>query len=160
MTITVDRPAIAQAGRLKNPRQLVPERTFTRLVDYTVEHHRVTRTYAERMIGQALIFLKVIATNPGVRVVPDISVDPGWHAFLMHTRQYAEFEREHNDGNRLHHNPIMVEDIKSGAAMERTIPLLWASGYAVDMEFWVTGESSCPPNPPQIPPPPSVGPAD
>lgn len=42
----------------------------------------------------------------------------------------------------------MLEDIKSGAAMERTIPLLHATGYAVDMAWWETGESCCPPNPP------------
>ena len=153
MTITLDRPVAPEAATPKDPRELVSGETFAKLVTYTVEHQRVTRTYAERMIEQALIYLKAVAQNPGVRIVPDVSVDPGWHAFLMHTQEYEQFERDHADGRRLHHVPIMLEDIRSGAAMARTIPLLWATGYAVDPEFWLTGESCCPPNPPQLPPP-------
>lgn len=155
MTIILDREqslGAADAAQPCSPRELVSEQTFAKLVTYMVEHHRVTRAYAERVVEQTLVYLKAVVDNPGVRLVPDVSVDPGWHAFLMHTIEYSEFEREHACGRRLHHVPIMLEDIKSGAAMARTIPLLHATGYAVDPEFWVTGESCCPPNPPQIPP--------
>ena len=147
MTVTLERPAAKRADEPADPRELVGEPTFTKLVTYIVEHQRVTRQYAERMIGQVLIYLKAVADNPGVRLVPDVSVDPGWHAFLMHTEPYEVFEQVHNGGRRLHHVPIMLEDIKSGAAMARTIPLLNATGYAVDPEFWVTGESCCPAEP-------------
>jgi hypothetical protein len=156
VTITLDReqlPGAVDEAQQRSPRELVSEQTFAKLATYMVEHHRVTSAYAERVVEQTLIYLKAVADNPGVRLVPDVSVDPGWHAFLMHTIEYSEFEREHAAGTRLHHVPIMLEDIKSGAAMERTIPLLYATGYTVDPEFWVTGESCCPPNPPQIPPP-------
>jgi hypothetical protein len=148
VTITVDHPAKPTAAEQRNPRELVSPQTFTKLVTYIVEHQRVTRPYAERMIEQTLIYLKAVCDNRDVRLVPDISVDPGWHAFLMHTIEYTQFEQDHNGGRRLHHVPIMLEDISSGAAMARTVPLLHATGYPVDPEFWITGESCCPPNPP------------
>lgn len=140
-----DAPIIATSP---DPRELVSEETFAKLVHYSTEHYKVNRFYAARMIEQTLIYLKAVCDNPGVRIVPDISVDPGWHAFLMHTQEYAQFEHDHNESRRLHHVPIMLADISSGAAMERTIPLLHATGYRVDIEFWETGESCCPPNPP------------
>ncbi|MFL6113162.1 MAG: hypothetical protein ACJ786_17655 [Catenulispora sp.] len=148
MTITLDRSPAIEVSEPRDPAELVSPETFAKLVRYATEHHHVHRFYAAEGVRQALIFLKCVADNPGVRIVPDVSVDPFWHDFLMHTQEYAEFEREHNGGKRLHHVPIMLEDISSGAAMERTIPILRASGYAVDMKWWETGESCCPPNPP------------
>ncbi|TDD25594.1 hypothetical protein E1287_37160 [Actinomadura sp. KC06] len=65
---------------------------------------------------------------------------------MEHTIEYAEF-CDRVAGRFLHHVPIMIEDISSGAAMARTIPALHATGYQVDMEFWDTGESCCPPQP-------------
>nr|BFE30813.1 hypothetical protein GCM10010200_030640 [Actinomadura rugatobispora] len=39
------------------------------------------------------------------------------------------------------------EDIRSGAALERTVPILKATGYRLDMEFWESGAGAgcCPP---------------
>lgn len=129
-----------------DPCDLVSPETFDKLADFMVTRHRVTRAYAERVIEQTLVFLKAVADNPNIRLVPDVSVDPGWHAFIEHTVEYAEF-CERVAGRFLHHVPIMIEDISSGAAMARTIPALHVTGYLVDMEFWSTGESCCPPNP-------------
>ncbi len=64
MTITVDHPAKPTAAELRNPRELVSPQTFTKLVTYIVEHQRVTRPYAERMIEQTLIYLKAVCDNP------------------------------------------------------------------------------------------------
>lgn len=147
MTIALERPETAQAGEPRDPAELVSVETFDKLTRYMVEHHRVTQAYADRVVRQGLLFMKAMCDNPGIRIVPDVSVDPAWHAFLMHTVEYEQFEREHNGGRRLHHVPIMLEDISSGAAMRRTIPILYATGYEVDPEFWATGESCCPPNP-------------
>lgn len=145
MTVTtLERPHTDQ----QDPQDLVRPETFAKLVRYVTEHMEVNRFYASRMLEQTLIFMKAMCDNPGVRIVPDVSVDPGWHAFLMHTVEYAEFEKTHNGGRRLHHVPIMPEDITSGRAMARTIDILTATGYPIDMEFWETGQSCCPPNPP------------
>ncbi|MFC6878528.1 MULTISPECIES: hypothetical protein [Actinomadura] len=41
----------------------------------------------------------------------------------------------------------MGEDILSGAGLDRTVPQLVVTGYAVDMEFWEAGAGAgcCPP---------------
>ncbi|NUQ98540.1 MAG: hypothetical protein HOY79_18970 [Streptomyces sp.] len=151
MTIALEGPAapLALTGPPpRDPRELVSGETFTKLVRYVTTHQEVHRFYAEREVGQMLVFLKAICQNPGVRLVPDLSVDPAWHAFLMHTQDYTSFEAEHNNGERLHHVPYIDADITSGAAMMRTIPLLHKTGFKVDAEFWETGASCCPPNPP------------
>ncbi|TDD31096.1 hypothetical protein E1287_27735 [Actinomadura sp. KC06] len=142
MTVTTDRAT----GVADDPRDLVSPETFDKITDFLVTRHRVTRRYAERVFAQTLVFLKAVADNPDIRIVPDISVDPGWHAFIEHTIEYAEF-CDPVAGRFLHHVPIMIEDIGSGAVMARTIPALHATGYQVDMEFWETGESCCPPQP-------------
>src|SRR5437868_11715825 len=134
------------AEAVKDPRDLVSSETFYKLVRFMVTRHRVTERYAERVIEQPLIYLTSVADNPTIRIVPDISVDPGWHCFIEHTHEYADF-CERVAGWFIHHIPIMIEDISSGAAMERTIPALHATGYPVDMEFWSTGETCCPENP-------------
>jgi hypothetical protein len=51
-----------------------------------------------------------------VRLVPEISVDLGWRAFLMHTIEYTQFEQDYDGGRRLHHVSIMLEHSSSGAA--------------------------------------------
>ncbi|MFV2173047.1 hypothetical protein ACFHW2_24820 [Actinomadura sp. LOL_016] len=47
----------------------------------------------------------------------------------------------------IHHLPVMDDDIRSGAALARTIPRLHRTGYFVDPEFWdgEAGTSCCPP---------------
>jgi hypothetical protein len=130
----------------KDPSGLVTSEVFDKLVDFIVTRHRVTPEYAGRLFGQTLVYLKAVADNAEVRIVPDISVDPGWHAFIEHTIDYAEF-CERIAGRFLHHIPILTQDMITGEAMARTIPALRATGYRVDMEFWRTAESCCPPNP-------------
>lgn len=46
----------------------------------------------------------------------------------------------------MHHPPVMDDDIRSDAALGRAIPLIEATGYLVDLEFRVDGESCCPEN--------------
>ncbi|TDD87547.1 glycine-rich domain-containing protein [Actinomadura rubrisoli] len=142
MTITPEKTAEA----VKDPRDLVSPETFSKLVRFMVTRHRVTVRYAERVMEQTLVYLKAVADNPAVRIVPDVAVDPGWHCLIEHTHEYAEF-CERVAGRFIHHVPIMIEDISSGAAMARTVPALHATGYPVDMEFWSTGETCCPENP-------------
>ncbi|WP_344548395.1 hypothetical protein, partial [Actinomadura fulvescens] len=87
MTIAMERTAQA----VKDPRELVSSEVYDLLVADIIKYNHVTRQYAERMMGQALVFLKAQAdimraydANPGewTRIVPSVPVDEGWHAFL------------------------------------------------------------------------------
>jgi len=140
MTILAEHSAIVA----KDPRGLLSSDVFELLVADIRRHHPVTRRYAERMMGQALVFLKANGTmlqearsDPSrwVRIAPSMAVDPAWHAFILRSQLYHTFCIE-IAACYMHHMPAMDEDLRSGAALERTIPLLKATGYHVDMEFW------------------------
>lgn len=45
----------------------------------------------------------------------------------------------------IHHRPVLTEEMRNGHAMHHTLSALHATGYRVDMEFWSTSESCCPP---------------
>lgn len=69
---------------------------------------------------------------------PSGTVDIGWHAFILHTRDYAEW-CEHVAGRFLHHAPDESAEGEPGtatAARQRTIDAIVAAGYAVDLELW------------------------
>jgi len=129
---------------VKDPRELVTADLFELLVEDIRRHQPLTQSYAERMMGQGLVFLKAYGTtlrearvDPSrwTRLVPSVPVDPAWHAFILRSEPYHAFCME-VAGCYMHHVPVTDEDIRSGAALDRTIPLLEATGYLVDMEFW------------------------
>ncbi|GAA4060900.1 hypothetical protein [Actinomadura miaoliensis] len=148
MTISQARPVgVAEA---KDPCTLVSPEVFGLLVEDLRRYHHVTKDYAERMLGQALVFLKAQAEivraraegRPWQRIVPTVPVDPAWHAFMLRSRAYAAFCTEYA-GEYIHHVPYQDEAMLSGEALEATIPQLEATGYYVDVEFWAGERSPC-----------------
>jgi len=150
MNITLDR---AEDVAL-DPRELVTPEQFGAMVDDVVSFDKVTRAYAERGVEQFLIFMKAwgdaMAEVDGdsrvwVKFAPSPAVDKIWHRSMMRTRNFAVV-CERVAGRFMHHMPIMDEDIRSGAATERGLAAMRATGYRVDMEWWTDGESCCPEN--------------
>ncbi len=84
MTRTTEWTALAA----HDPRELVDDGLFTKLSAYVAKDQGVTRAYAEGVVGQALVWLRAVAENPGVRLAMSETVDPGWHAFLLHSQDY------------------------------------------------------------------------
>lgn len=153
MTIIQDRAAEA----VRDPRELVKPEIWATVTEYIATHQEVTLVYAQRMFGQTLVFLKAYADSrrdgmkgmllpdgKRYKVVPDVTVDPGWHAFLQHTELYEEFCLD-LAGEFIHHRPVITDEMRSGHALEHTLPALYATGYLVDLEFWSTATSCCPP---------------
>ncbi len=133
MTITADTTAIAVTT---SPRELVSAELFGKLVARVVQDADVTPDHAERVVDQTIVFLKACADNRSGKVLsPSTQVDDGWHAFVLHTQDYAEF-CQRIAGRFLHHRPMMNEDIRSGAALARTIEAVRATGYPVDEDLW------------------------
>lgn len=143
MTITADRaPTIA-----RDPRELVDDALFAKLSSYVAKDQGVTRAYAEGVVGQALVWLRAVAENPGVRLAMSETVDPGWHAFLLHSQDYTRW-CEKNLGHYLHHIPPAPGVTSGEDEIARTLPALHATGYRVDDEHWVDAAyPCCPPNP-------------
>lgn len=134
------------ATAAKDPRELVSPAVFYTLAAYVAQHQEVTLAYAERMVEQMLVWMKAVADNPSVRLAMDETVDPAWHAFMLHSQEYAAF-CDQLFGRYLHHVPPAPGTSHSDAEIDRTLPALHATGYPVDEEFWRGAKPCCPPNP-------------
>lgn len=122
--------------------------------DFRKAHH-TTHAYTDRALGQWLIYmtaagkiLRAARRDPAayVRIMPTPPVDAVWHTALQRTEVYLPISLAFAD-SVIHHRPVMDDDIRSGAALARTIPYLHRTGLYVDPEFWdaETGSSCCPP---------------
>ncbi|MFI0454283.1 hypothetical protein [Actinomadura sp. 6N118] len=131
----------------KKGRHLVTPELFEKLSAYVEKHQSVTRPYAESVIEQTLVWLNACAENPTVRLGMSDSVDPGWHAFILHSQEYTAFCQE-QFGRYFHHVPPAPGNVMDAETIARTLPVMYASGYEVEESFW-TGAlyPCCPPNP-------------
>ncbi|MFD0688121.1 hypothetical protein [Actinomadura fibrosa] len=143
MTITAERTAAA----VKDPRELVGVEVFDVLAAYVSKHDQVTLPYAEGVVGQTLVWLKACADNPRLRLAMSDSVDPGWHAFILHSQDYADF-CDRLFGRYFHHVPPAPGMYMNDDCIARTLPALRATGYPVDETHWAGRlYPCCPPNP-------------
>jgi hypothetical protein len=121
-------------------RSLISRELFDRLVRRIVADDKLDRDLAERITDQALAFLSACATNTGEPLAPSELVDIGWHAFLLHTKDYAAF-CDRIAGRFLHHVPTDENDpAASGEAahktLVRTVTAIDAAGFATDPALW------------------------
>lgn len=129
-------------------RTLIEPELFACLCRKIVNDKGVEREYAERVMDQALAFLGACAKFPGNKLAPSNVVDVGWHAFILYTREYADF-CQRVAGRMIHHVP---EDA-SGAPQHSkepfsvrlgTVEAIRRAGYRVDHELWTEGSyASC-----------------
>jgi hypothetical protein len=124
---------------------LISSALFDRLVARIVRDAGVDRELAGRIIRQALAFLVACARNPGTPLAPSRRVDAGWHAFILHTREYADF-CERVAGHFIHHAPDdETEGDRAGAAARtgETVTVLRRTGLPVDEDLWSADRASC-----------------
>jgi hypothetical protein len=128
-------------------RKLVTSSLFDRLAHRIVTEEQLPRDLAERIVEQALAFLAACARNTGAPVAPSELVDIGWHTFILHTRDYANF-CDRIAGRFLHHVP--TEDGERAATGEaahatlmRTVAAIERAGYAVDPALWPAVSGKC-----------------
>jgi hypothetical protein len=118
-------------------RSLISAELFDRLVNRVVTSARVDRRFAERIQDQALAFLAACAWHTDITLRPSELVDHGWHAFLLYTREFAQF-CDQVAGRFIHHIPDDTPQPAStpSAGAARTIAAIHAAGYLVDPELW------------------------
>ncbi len=127
-------------------RDLVAPRLFRQLSDRVAAENLVDREYAERVVDQTLAFLAACAADPDSTHAPSHTVDLGWHAFLLYTKEYALFCRQ-IAGHFIHHVPDDMPAAR-GATTARHAPTIRAiqqAGYNVDRELWQTS-AKCDPD--------------
>ncbi|MER6690354.1 glycine-rich domain-containing protein [Streptomyces minutiscleroticus] len=125
-------------------RSLVDHELFDRLVSFLEYEEKVPRVRAEKVVDQALAFLWMSGHRADVPLSPSRQVDPGWHVFLLHSREYARWCQE-QFGRFLHHNPFKGQRLRDGVAVRRTVDAIEAAGFAVDRDLWgVAAECNAP----------------
>lgn len=140
MTVTTAQPTLT----LDDIETLVPAGLFIRLTARVERDAKVDRERAERIVRQALAFLVACARNPRIALAPSKEVDHGWHAFILHTREYADFCAR-VAGHFVHHAP---EDpgggrVHAAARNAATTEVMRRTGLPVDEELWDAGQAAC-----------------
>lgn len=144
MTVTSE---LVSVNPLTN-KSLVDEVLWGRLVG-RVEHDREfqylfggksadeQREIAASIMDQAIGFLVVVAdSGSDGPYSPSEHVDIGWHAFLMYTREYADF-CQRIAGRMIHHAPSDVPSVDYGTGnIIRTVAAMQVRGLFVDKELW------------------------
>ncbi|MEW2451172.1 hypothetical protein AB0896_27065 [Streptomyces parvulus] len=134
MTITVERPV-----GTTDPAPLVDPEVTGRLVRrITADHPEISAATAHRIVGQAAAFIAASGREPGQSLAPSQLVDYGWHAFILHTVDYARF-CERVAGAFVHHVPTDEDEETPGGAAatrERTLAAIAAAGYTIDEALW------------------------
>jgi hypothetical protein len=122
--------------RLTQPRDLISPGLFDRLALRVADDENTDPATAARIVGQALAFLAACAANPETRLAPSELVDAGWHAFILHTADYAEF-CDKIAGRFLHHAPTAPGDDAGPEAVGAAIEAMRAAALPVDTALWV-----------------------
>jgi hypothetical protein len=125
------------AERVSAPRELIASALFDRLASRVMADQSVNRDTAGRVVEQALAFLVACALNPEGHLSPSEKVDAGWHAFLLHTREYADFCTR-VAGRFIHHHPTGPGEVPNDQqAIGVTVAAMRAAGLPVDPALWV-----------------------
>ncbi|HVK24272.1 MAG TPA: hypothetical protein VM677_23200 [Actinokineospora sp.] len=132
---------MTSAVDLTNGRSLVSDRLFAKLVARLVREGKHRQGRAVLIVDQTLAFLGACAVNTGEPLSPSPLVDEGWHAFVLHTREYAEFCRM-IAGRFLHHRPS--DEPRFGTDhLDRSKRAIHRAGYLVRDELWLPASSAC-----------------
>ena len=140
MTLTADRTTVAA-----NPRDLITPDLFDRLVRRIVKDEpEIDQTMAERIMAEALAFLQTCALNPGAGLSPAWAIDIGWHTFILHTSEYAEF-CERAAGRFIHHAPTDDADERVGKyrPIKTTLATMREAGIPIDEHLWQAHAANC-----------------
>ncbi|KJY35537.1 hypothetical protein [Streptomyces sp. NRRL S-495] len=117
-------------------RSLIDPALFERMITRIAREEEMDLALAARTVDQALAFLGACAVNPDAGLAPSRLVDIGWHTFILHTTEYAEFCHSVS-GRFLHHVPTGGPgESTKGIGIAATVAVIEASGYAVDSELW------------------------
>ncbi|MCG8917511.1 hypothetical protein L6E12_17140 [Actinokineospora sp. PR83] len=128
-------------------RSLIDAGLFDRLVRRIGAEEEMDRSLAERVVDQALAFLAACAVNTADPLAPSELVDVGWHTFILHTRDYAQFCHR-IAGRFIHHVPTSEYDRNADgdnarATLVRTVEAIERTGLALDEDLWSTSGSKC-----------------
>ncbi|MFG2102513.1 glycine-rich domain-containing protein [Micromonospora echinaurantiaca] len=134
--------------RVSTGRALVSDELFAQLTARIAhDHPELASDLPARIMDQALAFLAACATATDPLGPSDL-VDIGWHTFILHTREYADF-CQRIAGRFIHHQPEPTPDDPPsrpepiGAPISRATAAIAAAGFALDHELWGGPVADC-----------------
>jgi hypothetical protein len=137
----------APVGLELTHKSLIAESLWKRLVNRVAKDLEFQKTFsecdvvtqyswAERIMDQALGYLKLTAMRPGESFAPSPLVDIGWHSFILYTREYAEF-CDHLVGRFIHHAPTDEGGVSPRpSGPNRTSAAMRVAGISLDEMLW------------------------
>ncbi|MFJ7155892.1 glycine-rich domain-containing protein [Streptomyces sp. NPDC101118] len=123
------------SAALRRGRDLVEPELFERLAAFCADEYELERGEADRVMDQALAFVWVIGDTGADDMAPSAAVDPGWHTFMLHTREYADWCAD-RFGRFVHHAPN--SKVRTRGLMISVVERLQGAGFAVDEALWGT----------------------
>ena len=141
MTVTI--PEAPVSVELTN-KSFIDDQLWERLVSRIVrDEANMTQELAERIMDQALGFLRLCGATPNGGYSPSPLVDIGWHTFILYTKPYADFCRD-LAGHFIHHNPFDELGVNYGTGqVTRTVTAMKAMGLTVDESLWANLDRDC-----------------
>lgn len=135
--------------RVNTGRALVSDELFAQLTTRIArDHPELAADLPGRVMDQALAFLAACATATEP-LGPSELVDIGWHTFILHTRDYADF-CQRLAGRFIHHQPDPPSEETGptapeplGAPISRSVAAIRAAGFAIDQELWIGPAAEC-----------------
>ncbi|WP_342786821.1 hypothetical protein [Streptomyces qinzhouensis] len=100
------------------------------------------RLVADAVMDQAMAFVYVIGSQRSYDLAPSRLVDPGWHAFMLHTQEYADWCQE-RFGFFVHHAPN--SKTRTRDLMSSVTERIRAAGFELDERLWGTAADCNPP---------------
>jgi len=129
MTVTSEKPVALRRGR-----DLVSPELFDKLTAFCADEYGLDGNLSARITDEALAFLWTMGTTgKGDAMAPSRDVDPAWHAFMLHSQEYADWCDAHF-GRFLHHTPN--SKTRTTGLMLDVMDLIRAAGFAVDKSLW------------------------
>ncbi|MGH7196778.1 MAG: glycine-rich domain-containing protein [Candidatus Saccharimonadales bacterium] len=140
MTVT---SSVAPASVELTNKSLVSNQLWVRLTNRIAKDENLDPALAERIMDQALAFLRLCAEPSTESYSPSPLVDIGWHTFILYTREYAAFCQGLN-GQFIHHAPSDEDGIDYGSGnIARTVAALKQRGIGVDEPLWANTGHDC-----------------
>ncbi|WKU07301.1 hypothetical protein [Micromonospora sp. HUAS LYJ1] len=142
MTATALKPTTP----LRRGTSVVSPELFARLTDRIAKDHpELPDGMPARILDQALAFLAAAAVTT-MPIGPSNLVDIGWHTFILHTRDYAEF-CDRIAGRFIHHEPEDGSEWPTAPTTEavpltRAIDAIASAGFEIDRPLW-HGKADC-----------------
>ncbi len=162
MTVTLEQPAIYTRDPQELLNAVAPHITeltvnifdsgmslWDREVALLLRDHTMVRDMAERILGNAVMYVMGSIENPHVHLGVGKFVDIGVHQLILDTPVWWGICRLYNGGRFKHHAPFIQR--RGDGLCLRTGDFLKSQGWAIDEELWAIDGADCSPCDDKVP---------